>query len=190
LAVLSAILFLGEQFTWITAAGAVLVIIGIYLMTSSGVRRGNPFDKKRINPKGLLFILVAIIAWTGATILLKIGVIGVDPFIAASLRISASAIVLIFLFVFQSGKAGVSFKLKGKRNLALIAASGLLTYGVAAVGYISAIQLIGAGKTVLLTAIAPLFALPFSILILKEKPTAYTITGVLISVCGVCLVVV
>ena len=39
-------------------------------------------------------------------------------------------------------------------------------------------------------AMAPLFALPFSILILKEKPTRNTIAGIFFSVGGVCLVVV
>ena len=189
LAVLSAILILDEHFTWITITGAVLVVVGIYLMTSSRGRGGNPTDKKRIDPKGLLYILVAVVAWTGATILLKVGVIGVDPFIAAGMRISASAMVLLFLVLSRQGRTS-SFGKIGKRTLVLIAAAGLLTYGIAAVGYISAIQWIGAGKTVLLTATAPLFALPFSILILKEKPTAYRITGVLISVGGVCLVVV
>lgn len=190
LAVLSAILFLGEQFTWITITGAVLVVLGIYLMTSSRGRGGNPTDKKRINPKGLLFILIAIMAWTGATILLKIGVTGVDPFIAAGLRISTSAIVLLFLFHSSPRKGKTSFRQIGRKNLALVATAGLLTYGVAAVGYISAIQLIGAGKTVLLTAVAPLFALPFAILILGEKPRRFTIIGVLVGVIGVWLVVI
>ena len=190
LTVLSAVLFLGEQFTWITITGGVLVILGIYLMTSSRGRGGVPADRKRINPRGLVFILIAILAWTGATLLLKIGVTGVDPFIAASLRISTSAIVLLFFFHSRPKKGNTSLKQIGKKNLALVASAGLLTYGVAAVGYISAIQLIGAGKTVLLTAIAPLFALPFAIFILGEKPTRYTLWGVMISVIGVWLVVV
>ncbi len=86
-------------------------------------------------------------------------------------------------------RGAISFRQIGRKNLVLVATAGLLTYGVAAVGYISAIQLIGAGKTVLLTAIAPIFALPFSILILKEKPTRFTLLGVMISVVGVWLVV-
>ncbi len=189
LAILAAILFLGEKFTWITVAGAILVIIGIYLMTSSRIGRGYSVEKKRINPKGLFFILIAVMAWTGATILLKIGVTGVDPFIAAALRISTSAIVLLF-FLSRLGKGLVLIRRISRKNLVLVATAGLLTYGVAAVGYISAIQMIGAGKTVLLTAVAPIFALPFSILILKEKPTRFTIIGVIISVVGVWLVVV
>jgi drug/metabolite transporter (DMT)-like permease len=190
LTILSAILFLGEKFTWITVAGAVLVIIGIYLMTSRRLGRGYPSDKRRINPRGLFFILAAIMAWTGATILLKIGVTGVDPFLGAGLRISTSAIVLFFLFHSRPRKGNASLRQIGRKNLALVAAAGFLTYGVAAVGYISAIQLIGAGKTVLLTAIAPIFALPFSILILGEKPSRVNMLGVIISVVGIWLVVV
>jgi DME family drug/metabolite transporter len=190
LAVLSAVLFLGEPFTWITITGAVLVVLGIYLMTSSRGRGGAPADRKRVNPRGLFFILIAILAWTGATVLLKIGVTGVDPFIAACLRISTSAIVLLFFFHSRPNKGNTSLRKIDKKNLALVASAGLLTYGVAAVGYISAIQLIGAGKTVLLTAIAPIFALPFAIFILGEKPTKYTLLGVMISVIGVWLVVI
>jgi drug/metabolite transporter (DMT)-like permease len=71
----------------------------------------------------------------------------------------------------------------------LAASAGILTYGVAAVGYVAAIQMIGAGKTVLLTTTAPLFVLPFSIFILKEKPTYYTIAGIVLCVGGIGLVV-
>lgn len=189
LAVLSAILFLGEHFTWVTVNGTVFVVIGIYFMTSSRGQKAGSKEKKRVNPKGLLFILIAVIVWTGATIALKIGVIGVDPVLAAGMRIASSAVVLIFLFNLKTEKGAVSFLWNNKKNLLLIAASGLFTYGLAAVGYISAIQWIGAGKTVLLTASAPLFTLPLSILILKEEPTRFAIIGIIISVIGVCLVV-
>jgi DME family drug/metabolite transporter len=190
LAVLSAILFLDERFTWVTVIGGVLVVIGIYLMTSSKGQKEGSLKKKGIHPKGLLFILIAVIVWTGATIALKVGVTGADPVLSAGLRISSSAVVLMVLFLSGMKKGNVSFLRTNKKNLVLIAASGLLTYGLAAVGYISALQLIGAGKTVLLTASAPLFTLPLSILILKEKPTRFAILGVFFSVLGVCLVVV
>jgi len=49
-------------------------------------------------------------------------------------------------------------------------------------------QLIGAGKTVLLTAVAPLFILPFAVLILREKLTRYVLAGIFICVAGIYLV--
>ncbi|MEW6184958.1 MAG: GRP family sugar transporter [Thermodesulfobacteriota bacterium] len=190
LAVLAAVLFLDEPLTWVTFLGAVLIILGIYLMTASRGRRGSPTERKPVHPKGLLFILIAILAWTGATILLKVGVTGVDPFIAAGVRISTSAVVLLALYLLRRGRGATSLRNIGRQHLILVASAGFLTYGVAAVGYITAIQWIGAGKTVLLTAIAPIFALPFAIVILKEKPTRFTVWGVMVGVIGVWLVTV
>ena len=76
------------------------------------------------------------------------------------------------------------------RSIALTLTAGTLNYGIAAVGYVKAIQLIGAGKTVLLTTTAFIFVLPFSILVLKERPSRYAIAGILLCVVGICLIVV
>jgi drug/metabolite transporter (DMT)-like permease len=53
------------------------------------------------------------------------------------------------------------FKKYGRRNMTLAFCAGALSYGVASVSYAAAMQLIGAGKTVLITALAPIFILPF-----------------------------
>ncbi len=188
LAVLAAVLFLNEPFTWVTLTGAVLIVMGIYLMTSSKGMKGRG-GSSRINPKGLFFILIAIVAWTGSTILLKIGVTGVDPFVAAGLRISTSALILTGFYFLCFGRKWSGRKKIGRVNLILIVAAGFLTYGVAAVGYITALQWIGAGRTVLLTATAPIFALPLAVIFLGERPTRRNLLGVLASVVGVGLVV-
>jgi drug/metabolite transporter (DMT)-like permease len=75
-----------------------------------------------------------------------------------------------------------------KRTLVLVACAGLLTYGIGAIGYTTAIHLIGAGKTVLLTASAPIFLLPLSVVILKERLSPIGLAGVFIAVTGICLV--
>jgi drug/metabolite transporter (DMT)-like permease len=48
--------------------------------------------------------------------------------------------------------------------------------------------MLGAGRAVLITAVAPIFVLPFSIFLLKEKPTLWAIAGIVLSVLGVILV--
>jgi DME family drug/metabolite transporter len=188
MAVVAAVLFLGESFTWLNGIGAVLVVGGIYLIVVLGKPRDADGQKKGISGIGVILSFVSALAWTGSTVLLKIGVIGMDPFVAAGSRILASAIFLSGLVVFK--RQGLSnlarFDLK---SVTLAASAGILTYGVAAVGYVAAIQMIGAGKTVLLTTTAPLFVLPFSIFILKEKPTYYTIAGIVLCVGGIGLVV-
>lgn len=189
LTVLVAVLLLGETFTWITGAGTVLVVLGIYLIAAAGKRAKVSRVQETVSGKGVIFALMAAAAWTTAAATLKIGVTGMDAFVAAGIRIPASAIVLSLLALRRRKKGTLQFKEYGHRSIALAAAAGILTYGVAAVGYVTAIQLIGVGRTVLLTTTAPLFVLPFSILILKETPTRYTIAGTFVCVAGICLVV-
>lgn len=190
IASLAAILLLDEPYTWITAAGAVLVMFGIYLIASGQNINTKADSVAQISKLGIAIALLAAVVWTGSTIALKIGAAGIDPFVVAAIRISVSAMVLTG-FALPRQKIGIRrLKSYGIKSLVLIMTAGLLTYGIAAVGYVSAIQMIGAGKTVLLTTSAPLFALPFSILILKEKPTRSTLIGTGASIVGVCLVVV
>jgi len=183
-----AVLLLGEPFTWSTGIGAVLVVLGVYLVAVAGKGSETPSAKGGISWKGVILALMAAVAWTIGAAALKIGVTDMDPFVAAAIRIPIATIILT-CFLLSRNRGGIlQFKKYGFRNMALAAGAGLLTYGVAAVTYVTAMQLIGAGKTVLLTAIGPLFILPFSIFVLKEKPTRYTIAGIFICVAGVCLV--
>lgn len=190
LTVIVAVFIMGEPFTWLNGVGAGLVVLGIYLIAAMGNSKEKPSGERSVTRRGVILTLVAAIMWTAATITLKIGVKDMDAFVAAGFRISTSAILLSFI-TFPRGKKGISqFKENGLRSIILAATAGILTYGVAAVGYVKAIQMIGAGRTVLLTTTAPLFVLPFSIFILKEKPTLYAIAGIFICVGGIYLVVV
>ncbi len=184
-----AILFLGERFTWVNGIGAALVIFGVYLVAVFGKGVGTP-SSRGTNVRGGLLALVAAIAWTLGAVTLKLGVTNMEPFVAAAIRITVSALSLTCLVLYRRLENGtLQFRKYGHRNVALAACTGLLAYGVAGVGYVTAIQLIGAGKTVLITGIAPILILPFSILILREKLSGYGIFGILTCVAGVCLVV-
>ena len=183
-----AILLLGEAFTWLTGIGAGLVVLGIYFVAAAGRRSQTSQATKGMSWKGVILALTAAVAWTIGATILKIGIIDMDPFVAAAIRIPASTIVLTCFILGQKKAVVLQVNKYGFRNIVLAVAAGVLTYGVAAVGYVMAMQLIGAGKTVLLTAIAPLFILPFSIFILKERPTRYSIAGIFICVSGVYLV--
>lgn len=189
IASLAAILLLDEPYTWITGIGAFLVMTGIYLIASGENGKAKTEGLKSISKKGVFIALLAAVIWTASTVTLKIGAEGMDVFLVAAIRISVSAVVLTFIAIPRRKQGVLQLKQYDPKTLGLIATAGLLTYGVAAVGYVSAIQIIGAGKTVLLTASAPLFALPISVVFLNERPTRSTIAGIIISVAGVCLVV-
>jgi len=187
LSVLVAVFLLGEPFTWTNGAGAFLVVSGIYPIAVAG--NHIPSAQKGFRGKGVIFVMGAATAWTCSVVTLKIGVEGMDPFVAGGIRIPASAIVITSLALSRRKKGTLQLSKYGLRTFAFAGASGALTYGVAAVGYVIALQLIGAAKTILLTTVAPLFLLTFSIFILKEKPTRKTIAGIFVCVAGIFLVV-
>ena len=179
---------LGESFTWVTGLGAFFVLLGIYLITSTRITPGTNSTPKRISGKGIILALIAGAAWSIAAVTLKLGVIDMDPLVAAAIRMSSATIVLLPFALSQRKRGALQLRKYGSRSLALALTSGLIDYGVGMVFFIIAIQLIGAGKTVVLAATSPLFLLPFSVFILKEKLTWLTLIGIFAGIAGICLV--
>jgi drug/metabolite transporter (DMT)-like permease len=165
--------------------GAVLVVVGLYFVAVLG-DPSKTLSKRRINMMGVILALAASVAWTIGAVTLKLGVTKMDIFVAAAIRIPVSAIAITGLLLGYN-RNGIALQFKRNRFLSIVLAggAGILTYGVGAVGYVTAMQLIGAGRTVLISAVAPIFALPFSILLLKERPTLYAIAGTVICVIGI-----
>ena len=183
-----AILLLAEPFSEVNVFGAILVVIGLYLMVVLGRRRAAAAVAGSNSLKGVALAFLAAVLWMMGTIALRLGATEVDAFIAAAIRVPIAAIALTGLRFSQKWKEALQFGKYGLRNVGLGVAAGVLQYGIAAIGYVAAIQMLGTGKAVLITAVAPIFVLPFSIFLLKEKPTIWAIAGVVFSVLGVILV--
>jgi len=183
-----AILLLAGPFTWVNVVGAILVVVGLYLMVILGRGRATADVAGSNNPKGVALAFLAAALWTMGTIALRLGATEIDAFVAAAIRVPIAAIALTGLRFGQKRREALQFKKYGLRNVGLAVAAGVLMYGVAAVGYVVAIQMLGVGRAVLITAVAPIFVLPFSIFLLKEKPMIWAIAGVVLSVVGVLLV--
>jgi drug/metabolite transporter (DMT)-like permease len=184
LTLIVAIFFLNETFTWFNILGAAFVLVGIFLIARN--KKGNVINKAM--GKGVALSLIAAMLWAGGAITLKIGLTEVDTFLAAAIRVLTSALILTGLAYSRKSPDRLKLTTYSSRNLLLVASAGILTYGVGAIGYVTAMQLIGAGKTVLLSASAPIFLLPLSVLILKERPSPLALAGVFVSVAGICLV--
>ena len=181
---LTAIFFLSETFTWFNILGAVCVIAGILMI----VRNNKTKVTKKTTTKGVVLSLVAAVLWTAGSVTLKIGLNHVDTILAAATRVTASALVLTGVTLVSNTPNKFQFKTYGTRNLLFVACAGILTYTIGALGYVTAIHLIGAGKTVLLSASAPVFVLPMSVFFLKERLSPLALAGVFIAVAGICLV--
>ena len=183
-----AVSLLGESFTWVTGLGAFLVLLGIYLITSTWKASGINSAPRRISGKGIVLALIAGTGWAVATVTLKLGVMEMDPLVAGAIRISSAAIVLLSFALSQRKRGALQLRKYGSPSLALALTSGLISPGMGMVFFIIAIQLLGAGKTAALSATSPLFLLPFSVFILKERLTRLTLIGILIGIAGICLV--
>jgi len=180
-----AVSLLGESFTWATGLGTFFVLLGIYLITSTRMTHST---RGRIRGKGIVLALIAGAAWATAAVTLKLGVMEMDPLVAAAIRLSSATIVLLPFALSQRKRGALQLKKYGPRSLALALTSGLIDYGAGMIFFILAIQLIGAGKAVVLSSVSPLLLLPFSVFILKERLTRFTLMGILIGVTGIYLV--
>jgi drug/metabolite transporter (DMT)-like permease len=179
-----AILFLNEYFTWVNILGTVFVIAGIFMIVGINKR---PIPQKHTG-RGVALSLAAAALWAVGSITLKIALNEVDTYVAAAIRVTTSALLLTALAFNQNTADRIKFSRYGPRNLILVASAGLLSYGVGAIGYVTAIYVIGAGKTALLSTSAPVFLLPLSVFILKEKPSRLALAGMCVSVIGIWLV--
>jgi len=183
-----AVSLLGESFTSITGLGTFFVLLGIYLITSTRMTPGTNSAPGRSRGKGIVLALIAGVVWAIAAVTLKLGVMETDPLVAAAIWMSSATIVLLLFTLSQRKKGALQLKKYGSRSLALALTSGVIDLDAGVVLFIIAIQLIGVGKAVVLGATSPLFLLPFSVFILKEKLTRLALIGIFTGVTGICLV--
>ncbi|HEX6031530.1 MAG TPA: DMT family transporter [Tepidiformaceae bacterium] len=204
LTVVGGIVLLDEDFTWGLPVGAALIAIGISLIVVPRAEDGPPEpapgegDLVAADPPGpppwrgslagyVLLVLVGIF-WAAASLVLagKRGDLGAIA--AGSIRAPAGAVALLgFTAALQPKELAAPFR--DRRHLGGIVLAGLLGTGIGSMLYVYAVLEAGPGKAAVLSATAPLMALPLSILFLKERPTRLIAAGTLLCVAGIVLVV-
>ena len=187
-AVLLAAAFLGEPLSWTLVLGAGLVIAGVVLVSRSTMpevvdRVVDPENRRR----GILLALLVSVLWAAGQVALKPGTAGMHSVVANSVRQPMGMLILLGLTLRQ-GRWRALRKLD-RRSWAVIGIASLVGTGAGSLFFVWAIQLAGAGRTAVLTSTAPLLAIPFSMLWLRERPTRWTLAGTLLTTTGIVLVV-
>ncbi|MFN2166959.1 MAG: DMT family transporter [Anaerolineae bacterium] len=187
-AVLLASAFLGEPLSWTLVLGAMLVIAGVVLVSRSAMpevagRVVDPGDRRR----GILLALLVSVLWAAGQVALKPATAGMHSIVANSVRQPMGMLILLGLTL-RRGRWRALRKLD-RRSWAVIGVASLVGTGVGSLFFVWAIQLAGAGRTAVLTSTAPLLAIPFSMLWLRERPTRWTLAGTLLTTTGIVLVV-
>jgi drug/metabolite transporter (DMT)-like permease len=77
-----------------------------------------------------------------------------------------------------------------RRATKLVVVAGFFGMALGSLLYVTAVSYLGAAIMSVIASTAPLFAVPVSVLVLKEKVTRLTGVGILATIMGVVLVVI
>lgn len=187
------IIFLNEPLLITRFAGAILAVLGISLITLEQARHEPDSSKStdgqspiRWDIIGVLLAICAALSWSTATIILQVGLVGADPIDANLIRIIIGSLFLLPLFLLARQRG---MPMPTKRATKYVVIAGFFGMGLGSILYVHAVFFTGAAVTSVIAATAPLFALPFSIIFLKEKITPLILLGTLLAIGGVWLVV-
>jgi len=181
-----AVLLLGEQVTPLGVGGTLLVLSGVCLLA---FRHGTPKDigtgVSRDEKLGLFIAFGSSVSYAASNIVLKQGLTDVDLVAANLIRMAFAASLLVGLEALNTrGHITTGF---GRRSLTIMLFAGMLN-AFSSLLYMTSIYYAGAAKASVLTSTSPLFALPLSLLFLKEKLNWRILVGTLVSVGGIWLV--
>ncbi len=174
-------------------AGIVLAVAGIALVvterrsgeTQSGAQRGTG----RHYWIGLLYGLVASLGQAGGSVLSKsVMDTGFEPISALLIRLAAATVVIWLLAVGQRQVLDTLRGLRMKGITALQLITGVVTGPVIGVWLtLIALQRTSTGVASTLTSLAPIFLIPVSAFVFKERVTWQAVLGTLVAFSGTVL---
>ena len=177
-AALLAAAFLDEPLTIPVIVGSFLTLGGVALIVSV-----RPDDS---HPQRLAFgvwtALVASVAWAVSTAMMKVPLTEIDPLTAQAVRLPlASALLWLTPWTWSAGSA---MRKAGRGPLVTIAILSVVT-AVSSVLFVASLKYAGVAVGSVLSATAPVFALPLGVMFLGERIATATVAGVLLAVAGV-----
>ncbi len=186
-AVVLAALFVDEPLTWTLLGGTLLTVAGIILVSRSTDGAAAQVPNHRPGRRaGLMLALGASALWAVGQVALKPGTAGMNAVVANSARQPMALLILLGASLFRGNWQGI--RTLDRKAWGIIVVASLVGSGISALLFVTAIQLAGAGRSAVLTSTAPMMALPLSMVLLRERPTRWTIVGTLLTVAGIGLV--
>lgn len=178
---------LDEPFSWGLIAGGALVITGTWFIVAQSAAALGTGPARWGTPRAVLAISAVALAWTVATLVLAGGRGDLGAAAAGIVRIPVGGLA-IGLVTSVATRGAILHRLPRGRDLALIAAIGIIGTGMGSVLYIFSVAEAGAARAVVLNSTSPLIALPLSMLVLRERPTGRIGIGTLLCVAGTLIV--
>ena len=187
--VLIAWIFLDESLAPVQIGGIALSITGVVLVVLKGHEsNGTPHDVRRY-VLGILCGLGGAIGQAAGLVLAKKGLAGGFPALSGVVIRMLVSMVMIWAVALLFGQ--LRSTLKAARNLEALRATGMGAVVGPFIGVwlsLVAVQLTYVGIASTLTSLAPIFVLPISKLVFKEKVNRWAVLGTVIAICGVAII--
>ena len=179
----------GRTMNWITTMGIVAVVIGVYLVATSHVQRriGNGGIAGKKYALGVGLALIAAVFWALGTNLLSAGIADSDVIAVNALRMLVAAVSLTLFVLIRKRGFPVVYRSSWKPYVMLLVGALVGSAGGTLLFVIS-VKYAGASKAAVLSSAAPLFAVPMSLVMLKERVNLKLFVGTVVSVVGIYLV--
>ena len=178
LTIILAVIFLNEEFSWVTAVCIILIAVGTYLMIQK--KKGSQQERKTSRSRMLYAFLSAIFASLTA-ILGKIGITGIESNLGTAIR-TGVVLIMAWVLVFVKNKQS-NVKNTPKKELLFICLSGIAT-GTSWLCYYKAMQDGPASIVVPIDKLSILVTVAFSWFVFKEKLTVKALMGLILIVAG------
>lgn len=176
-AALMAAAIYGERITTPIAVGTLLTLGGVALIVS--VRPGARPERLWF---GVATAVIASVAWAVSTVMMKTPLQEIEPLTAQAIRLPLAS-ALLWLTPWTRG-AAAALRAGGRGPLLRIGALSLVT-AASSVLFVASLKYAGVAVGSVLSATAPLFALPLGVIFLGERASLWTVLGALVAVAGI-----
>ena len=176
-ALLAAALF-GEAITVPVALGTLLTLSGVSVIVSGRSAEGRP---ERLW-FGVWTAVLASAAWAISTVMMKPPLREIEPLTAQAIRLPLAS-ALLWLTPWTRG-AAAALRHSGRGPLLRIGVLSMVT-AASSVLFVASLKYAGVAIGAVLSATAPLFAIPLGVMFLGERVTLATVLGAVIAVAGI-----
>lgn len=182
-----AIFLVGEEVVVNRFLGVAVAVIGVALISNEQNSDLAKTERPRKDLLGIGLAFAAALCWTFGTVFLQIGVTDVDPLDATYIRMLFGSAILVPIYL-GARRRGMSAPTGRATKVVLL--GSFLGMSLGTLTYTVTVKIVGAAVASLLGSTSPLFALPISMVFLRERPTYKSGIGVLLTVLGITLVVI
>ncbi|MHA2311092.1 MAG: DMT family transporter [Candidatus Thorarchaeota archaeon] len=181
-----AILFLDDEVSAMRFFGTIIAVVGLIIISREQNNEEDDDGNSHFDLLGIGMALFTMVCYSVGTVLLDIGVTGVDPIDANFVRVFIGSIEFIPIYIVASQ---MGMPKPTRRATKIVAAAGFFGMALGSLLYVAMVKYIGAAMGSVIGSTSPLFAVPVSMIFLKERPTRTALFGIIIAISGVILVV-